>query len=469
MRFRWTALAPARCARSSIVKRIDTSGPQRRTEPGRASFRANGLWLALLFACSGVHVACSPRAAVSPGDASSTGGHVASVEQVDHTVVTAEEASDVVEVLRRAEAALSEEKFDDALVAYDRLLRVDAAAPDARTPEERSWRAQAWFGAGTVHDLRGAREAALRHYSRVAERFPEHQLAGHAEVRSVRLLVHLERLEEAAALARRALEGSGVSRDVAQPSERGPLAQVALLSAVALDLAARGDDVGAMRYVARGQQVIEGRDLDRADTLPRDLAQLYFALGEVRRLRAERLTFDPMPADFAARLEERCQLLLDAQSAYSDAMRAHDAHWSAMAGYRVGELYQRLHEDLMGVEPPSAADTQARRALFEGAMRLRYSILLRKSRTMLEHTLRMIERTAHETRWAEKARAAHEAILEAIEREEAALARLPYTRGELEAALEQLAGRGARPDRTPAPRDPAPRGPAPRNPAPQTP
>jgi tetratricopeptide (TPR) repeat protein len=359
------------------------------------------------------------------------------VEQVDHTVITAADASNAYDVLRRAELALSEERFDEALAEYDKLLRADAAAPDATTLEERAWRAQAWLGAGTVHDLRGEREEALRHYLGVVARFGDHELARHAEVRAVRLLVHLERLDEAAALARRALQEK--SPGAPQPVDRGPLAEVALLSAVALDLAARGDDVGAMRYVARGQQVIEGHGFDQADALPRDLAQLYFALGEVRRLRAERITFDPTPPDFPQRLEERCQLLLDAQSAYSDAMRAHDAHWSAMAGYRVGELYQRLHEDLMLVKPPSAADTESRRALFEGAMRLRYSILLSKSRTMLEHTLRMIERTAHETRWAEKARAAHRAILAAIDREEAALARLPYSRGELEAALEHLA------------------------------
>ena len=84
---------------------------------------------------------------------------------------------------------------------------------------------------------------------------------------------------------------------------------------------------------------------------------MYFALGELRRMRAERIHFVPVPENFGAALEQRCQLLLDSQSAYSDAMRAYDSHWSAMAGYRVGELYQKLHEELMQVPAPKAADT----------------------------------------------------------------------------------------------------------------
>jgi len=103
----------------------------------------------------------------------------------------------------------------------------------------------------------------------------------------------------------------------------------------------------------------------------------------------ERIRFAPVPSDFAAVLEQRCQLLLDAQSAYSDAMRAYDAHWSAMAGFRVGELYQKLHEELMQVPAPKSADSAGKRQLFEGAMRLRYSILLDKAKAMMDHTVAM--------------------------------------------------------------------------------
>ena len=168
------------------------------------------------------------------------------------------------------------------------------------------------------------------------------------------------------------------------------------------------------------------------------MARLFFALGEVRRARAEAIRFVPTPPDFGAVLERRCQLLLDAQSAYSATMRAYDAHWSAMAGFRTGELYQSLHAELMAVTPPASADTPARRDLFEGAMRLRYTILLEKALAMMDHTLGMATRTGERSAWVARAAAARAELHAARAREEAILERLPYTRGELTRAMDDL-------------------------------
>src|SRR5262249_36763758 len=151
-----------------------------------------------------------------------------------------------------------------------------------------------------------------------------------------------------------------------------------------LELLALERQSEAEYFIAKGMEIVDQLELDRAGRIPRDLAQLYFALGEARRRRAEQARLSPDVKEVAAALERRCQLLLDAQSAYSDSMRAYDAHWSTMAGYRVGELYERLHQELMQIPPPRAG-TERERQLFEGAMRLRYSVLLNKAASMLEH------------------------------------------------------------------------------------
>jgi hypothetical protein len=195
--------------------------------------------------------------------------------------------------------------------------------------------------------------------------------------------------------------------------------------------------------IEKARTVVERERFDAAGRIPRDVAQLYYALGEVRRLRAARIVFVPVPEDFAVVLERRCQLILDAQSSYSDAMRAEDAHWSAMAGYRVGELYQSLHEDLMVVPAPGAADTPGRRQLFEGAMRLRYSILLEKARAMMQHTLKMAARTGERSEWVLRAERAARDLEQAEQREQAALDRLPHSRAELQRALDDLGQRAA--------------------------
>jgi hypothetical protein len=240
-------------------------------------------------------------------------------------------------------------------------------------------------------------------------------------------------------------ERAGVHADklLTQLEALSDFERIAVLSAKALALTAAGNDVSASYYIEKARSIVESKGLDAAGKLPRDLAQLYYALGETRRLRAERIRFEPITAQFAALLEERCQLLLDAQSAYSDTMRAYDAHWSAMAGFRVAELYQALHRDLLEVKPPPSAATERERHLFEGAVRLRYSILLTKARSMAEHTLAMAERTGEKSEWVARTREALAKINESIDAERAALERLPYTRADFEAYFAEMEKKAA--------------------------
>jgi tetratricopeptide (TPR) repeat protein len=368
--------------------------------------------------------ACAPQKPASDSSHATEHGQT-SEEVVPRTVVSKDEAVGVDELCARADRALAAGRLEEALADYERVLKLDPGGP---------FLARAAFGAGSAHDLLGHHQQALSYYQRVALELPSAPEAQPARVRSVRLLVHLERYAEAGSNARKLLESGGEAR-------LRPLESIAVYGAIALDHSTRDDDTGALYYVEKGRNVIDAHGLDAGGTIPRDIAALDFALGEVRRIRAERITFVPTPANFGQKLEERCQLLLDAQSAYSEAMRAEDAHWSAMAGFRVGELYENLHTEVMRVPPPEAADTEARKQLFEGAMRLRYSILLEKAQTMMKHTLAMVDRTGEKTPWAERARRAQHDIEEALGREQAAIARLPYSRQDLEEALDDLGAR----------------------------
>jgi len=138
-------------------------------------------------------------------------------------------------------------------------------------------------------------------------------------------------------------------------------------------------------------------------------------------------------------LEQRCQGLLDAQSAYSDAMRSYDAHWAAMSGYRVGQLYQRLHEDVLSVPVPRAANTTEKKRLFEGAMRLRYRVLLEKGLKMMAHTVMIGERTGEASAWIDRAREAKRQLEKALNEQRELMAKLPYSEKELQKALDDLA------------------------------
>jgi len=114
------------------------------------------------------------------------------------------------------------------------------------------------------------------------------------------------------------------------------------------------------------------------------------------------------------------------------------AHLAAMAGVRVGQLYKDLHAELTHLPYPPSADTPARRALVEGALRLRYAVLLNSAEAMLKSTVALVERTGEGASWAERAQAALIELTEARLAEEKALAALPYSRAQLEEALKKL-------------------------------
>jgi tetratricopeptide (TPR) repeat protein len=340
---------------------------------------------------------------------------------VARTVITPDRSTDIPELFAQATAQGKAQHYDVAARAFERAFELDPNGPLAD---------KALFESAEMYDVAGQNEAALARYEQVARRFPNSDLDRVARVRALRLLTYLEQYQRAGELA---------ELTAAKYKDLLSFDQIAVLAARALSRLAAADDVQAESFISKARDIIERESLDAAGRVPAELAPVYFALGELRRIRAERIHFTPLPPNFAGALEQRCQLLLDAQSAYSDAMRAYDAHWSAMAGFRVGELYQKLHEELMQVPAPKAADSDRRRQLFEGAMRLRYSILLEKAKTMMDHTVALGDRTSEPSAWVLKARQARDAIAQATQAEQDALARLPYTREQLQAALDTFA------------------------------
>lgn len=338
--------------------------------------------------------------------------------QLSTTIVSKDEAISLQELFERADKQLAEEEHEAATRSYELALE------HATTPEERL---RALLGVGTALDLGAQPREALRAYARYVSEAKPGPMRDEINVRQVRLLVYLERYEEA-----------GRASNQVDLKERTPLQQLALLAARAHYDLKRGELDAAARNISRARAIVDAAGLDRVTTPPLDVASLFFALGELRSRRAEEIKFNPLPPDFAQALEERCRHILDAQSAYSETMRSADAHWSSMAGVKVGQLYKNLHADIMAVPIPAAAATPEKRQLFEGAMRLRYSILLRKALGMMEATVALLDRTHQRSRWREKAREALEEIRAAQAQEEQAIDALPYSRAQLQQVLDEM-------------------------------
>ncbi|MGK3966497.1 tol-pal system YbgF family protein [Sorangium sp. So ce118] len=372
-------------------------------------------FLALTVALGGcTSGATAPAGARSPQPSSARGP-----VELAPVVVSPYSDAELAAEFERARALLLADKAREAAPLFERLVRL---APDGEVAPP------SLFNAGLAHEALGDRALAAERYREVARRFPDHPVARGALFRLARAAAALEKWPELVEVSRRLLRLGDLT--VLEAIEaRGALA----LGLVEQDLV---DE--AARQVAVARDLIEAHRLGESGKPPIELAQVSFALGEVRRRRSEAITFVPVPADFAEALERRCQGLLDAQSAYTEAMRSLDAHWSAMAGYRIGQLYKELHRDVMQVPPPRSADTPREKQLFEGAMRLRYRVLLEKGQKMLAGTVRLGDRTGESSAWVLRARDAQREIELALADEQAALARLPFTEAELSAALDAL-------------------------------
>ena len=171
----------------------------------------------------------------------------------------------------------------------------------------------------------------------------------------------------------------------------------------------RGEAAAA--EIAFSQVLHLARDFDRdsAQGLSPFVAEAAFHWADIELGRFEGVML-AFPNDMLARrLDEKCGRLLTAQRRYLRAMHFGDAHTVAAAGNRIGGMYERLYDDIMGLEVPVDFDAEQRAAYRDEVKR--------RLRVLVEKAIRVYERTALVGKRAESA-------MPWVEKSEAALARL---------------------------------------------
>jgi tetratricopeptide (TPR) repeat protein len=344
--------------------------------------------------------------------------------EVRPIIVTPDDAATEAELAARGERALMEQRWQDAVDAYRTL--VAANQTPAHLPEY-------LFDLGLAFEGMQDREHARDTFLGLARRFPDGPKARSALVRASSLDAYLEDWD---ALA-------GIGDMLLARSDLEPVDRIVALGSRGLARVELGDDTGASKDIFDGLEIADQLHYGARDVLPVAVAQLRFALGELRRIRSERIRFDPLPPDFLDKMDERCGLLLEAQAAYAMAVRSIDPHWAAMSGYRVGEMYRELHRDLVAIPPPATSKTEKQKQMFYAFMHVRYRILLEKGLREMEQTVALGERTADSSAWIERAREARQEMQTALDDEKAQIARMPFTEADVNAALDILKKRTA--------------------------
>lgn len=304
-------------------------------------------------------------------------------------------AYDAEMLFNHATDLLNRQACLEAVPFYDRLAD---EFPDSR------YASAALYNAGfCLHDM-GELEPAADHYARLIETYPQSQDVRHASLQLSQLYVRLERFEAGLTLADQLLQRDDLSVD--ERVEAMARRAQNLVGLARLDEAARQARSTITYYRSRPE---EERVRDEFF-----VAAANYVLAETMRMRSEQIAIPVGNVDVQrAALEQRAQLLLNAQREYFNAIRHTNAYWAGASGYQIGAMYDAFWEAIMHAPtpPPSSPlpDTEDAEQIYEAEYRKELARLVkplvRHSIRYWELTLMMVERTGVESDWSERIRA----------------------------------------------------------------
>ncbi len=255
----------------------------------------------------------------------------------------------------------------------------------------------ATFNLALCLEKSGEVEKAAAVYASIVETYPGSPSVLDAMFRRGYCLEHLGLLSEAIAEYERVLGLSDLSGpDTVEAMARIGHAQIEL----GMDDEAEGTLELAVSYFVKQSEI------ERFDSTYY-AAQAQFELGEISRVRFESVAFTTDEAEIREALDEKLAHLVEARDAYVQTIKIGNFWWAGAAGFRVGELFRTLYDDVVDapVPPEVAADKEMVEIYFQ-LLDEKVMPLLESSISIWEKTLLMAERIGLEGEWVEKTDAA---------------------------------------------------------------
>jgi tetratricopeptide (TPR) repeat protein len=176
----------------------------------------------------------------------------------------------------------------------------------------------------------------------------------------------------------------------------------------------QGDRTAGERLLRAALQTFDAASRDEVDAaLP---AQAEFWIGEVFRSDFQLAPLDPATMDLAAlekAIDVKAEYLLSAQGHYLRCIRRGDGEWATAAGFRVGELYESFHDQLMAAPLPKELDADQAR-LYREELRKKVQVLLGKAIRIYEGTLATAQRVGAQNDYVDRAREALERVKKSL-------------------------------------------------------
>lgn len=305
------------------------------------------------------------------------------------------EAFDAPELFEHAGKALSDKRFDDAIVAYQKLL---ASFPDS------SYVRPTYYNLGLAQIGKKDWPAAIDSFKTLIDRFPTHEDAKDAMFQLGACYAEQANWPASAEVFARLLERSDLNADdrIEAMARRG-FAQFNLTD---LDTAEKTFRA-ALAYKLQ---------IDKEERLSTDfyLAFSQYHLAQIDHLRFRKAPLRLPETQLDKDLDEKAHLLLAAQRAYIDTIKFGNPGWASAAGYQVGSLYEELYDAFMNVPVPPELDREARQVYIE-ELHKKIRVLLEKSLRWQRENLLMIERLGVATEWADKSKLAYAKVLKLLD------------------------------------------------------
>lgn len=302
---------------------------------------------------------------------------------------------DAGDLLERGNSAFDKGDFDLALKVYDKLVK---QFPDS------SLVATALYNAALSLERLAEYGPAVERYERVLS---EHASSAHAKdalYRSGLCLAKLERWPEV----------EKVFWAVRQQSGLTPMDELEARVGLAIALFMQEEYATAEREFLAAVRFHD--EVSKKQYLPANywVAQSRFYLGEItaREFEAYALASDEKDHErwrsaMGERLEEKCGLLLRAQTSFIRAIREGHTGWATAAGFRIGSLYERLYDDLVGVPVPADLSPEAA-TIYRHELEKKVGVLVKKAITVYERSLDMAQRVGEANEWVKRTEAALE-------------------------------------------------------------
>jgi tetratricopeptide (TPR) repeat protein len=358
--------------------------------------------LLLAFAVVGAVAGCGTsagqgRGSARPGEPAAV--HLEMEPMKIEATTTAEgthiDAFDAAELFEHAGQALSDKRWEDAVRAYEKLLKNFPESTYARP---------SLYNLGLAHIGTRNWGTAIEAFRRLTDTYPGHVDAKDGLFQMGACFAEQTNWPASAEVFARLLERSDLNADdrIEALGRRG-FAQFNL-----------GDLDGAektFRAAMVFKQKIESEERLSTDFY---LAFSQYHLAQIHHTRFRKAALRLPESQLDKDLEEKAHLLLTAQRAYIDTIKFGNPAWASAAGFQVGSLYEELYDAFASVPVPPQLDTEARQ-VYQEELHKKIRILLEKSMRWQRENLLMIERLGVTSDWAEKSRLAYAKLMRLLD------------------------------------------------------